>query len=356
MEQKVIIAEFGSWHDECLYSICLLLKRQGYHVTLAANERLRKRVDDTLALVTDERRYYAFGNGCKGMAAVWQFYRFVLHSGICRLHLNTAQGSIVWKFFLLPLPRRITVTGTLHNVKKLQGSLGQRFITRRVDHYILLSDLLLPTYRAVTHKPALVLYPIFYPEYRSLPVSKPPHEVWITIPGAASLARRDYSILPPPAGQHYVPHIKFIILGNIQKEDGASIRQELMVHGMEANVIFFEEFIPNELFYSYIALSDYILPLVHPHNPHYRKYITDKISGSYSLAMAYRKPMLCPVDMHPLEDFVDTAFFYPIDGFSEFINALPASPDISQLYRLSKWSIEAQQERIASIYPVVPGK
>ena len=308
--KKIIITEFGSWHDECLYSLCMLLKQNSYYIILIANESLRKKNGQNLASVTDEIIYYPFGSTLKGFIALWKFYLYLLRSNIVNLHINTAQGSTAWKFFMLPLPKRIMISGTLHYVKKLETSFGQRFITNRINSYLLLSDLLLPHYKKASLKPAIALYPIFYPDHPKTDLRKPENEIWITVPGAISYTRRDYGILIPPAGQKYPKHIKFILLGNLHKGDGPAIYQNIKSHGLEQNFICFEQFIPDSTFYSYIRQSDYILPLVHPSLPAYEKYVTDKISGSYNLAIAFRRPMLCPAEMARYEDFKDTSFFY----------------------------------------------
>ena len=62
------------------------------------------------------------------------------------------------------------------------------------------------------------------------------------------------------------------------------------------------------------------MPLVHPSKPQFRKYLTEKISGTYNLAFAYKKPMLCPEDMAVYEDFKDTSVFYNLNNFADFIN------------------------------------
>ena len=75
--KKIIITEFGSWHDECLYSLCMLLKQNSYYIILIANESLRKKNGQNLASVTDEIIYYPFGSTLKGFIALWKFYLYL---------------------------------------------------------------------------------------------------------------------------------------------------------------------------------------------------------------------------------------------------------------------------------------
>lgn len=89
------------------------------------------------------------------------------------------------------------------------------------------------------------------------------------------------------------------------------------------------------------------MPLVHPSKPQFRKYLTEKISGTYNLAFAYKKPMLCPEDMAVYEDFKDTSVFYNLNNFADFINNLSVA-DTTNLYKLVKWNEDAQQTNIVT--------
>ena len=77
------------------------------------------------------------------------------------------------------------------------------------------------------------------------------------------------------------------------------------------------------------------MPLVHPSKPQFRKYLTEKISGRYNLAFAYKKPMLCPEDMAVYEDFKDTSVFYNLNNFADFINNLSVA-DTTKFIQIGK--------------------
>lgn len=51
-QKKIVVVEFGSWHDECLYTPCLMFTKLGYQVILAANSKLKGRVGSQLAELT----------------------------------------------------------------------------------------------------------------------------------------------------------------------------------------------------------------------------------------------------------------------------------------------------------------
>lgn len=347
MMYKVLITEFSAWHDECLYSTCLLMKAEGHHITVALNKDLRTRIGTSLNDVTDEIIYYPFKKGIKGALAILRFWNDLLKGSFTHLYLNSAQGSVAWKFFLLPIPQRIKVIGTIHNLKKLTSSFGQKFITHRINGYILLSDLLIKRYQEVCSKPSVAVYPIFYPTFNTFNLPKKPNEVWIVIPGAVSLGRRDYLTLLHH-DTPYAQHIKFIILGNKNKADGNLVYEEVMKAGLQSNFIFFDSFVPEEEFYSYVLQCDYIMPLIHPGRGEYAKYISEKISGTYNLATAYRKIMLCPKEMEMYEDFHDSSLFYDLDDMQSFINSLKPI-DSGAFYQLAKWKQEEQQKRMKQL-------
>ena len=344
---KILIVEFYNWHDECLYTTCKLLKNSNINIALALNEDIRSRTPIFFSDVANEIIYLPFRKGFKGLTAIWKLYRYLIKNGFTHICFNTASGSEALKFFMLPMPKHIKFIGTLHNVAKLSTSSGQRFITKHMDGYILLNDILRERYGQLCKLPATTLYPIIYPESPAGNIQKPKDEIWIAIPGSLALSRRDYLFLVPKTtnGLKYRKEVKFIILGNRLKADGDKVYSEVCKAGVQDNFVFFDGFVPNNIFLSYMQQCDYLMPLVHPKKEEYRKYMTEKISGTYNLAFAYKKPMLCPEEMAVYEDFRDTSIFYTYDNFECFINGLSNNGTFS-LYRLEKWKEEVQQNRL----------
>lgn len=134
-------------------------------------------------------------------------------------------------------------------------------------------------------------------------------------------------------------------MGNISKADGNVVKRWIAERGVEKSFILFEQFVPDDVFYSYIRQSDYILPLINPLNSELKKYLTEKISGSYNLAIAHRIPMLCPDTMQVYADFADTACFYPANHLMEFTYSLPLK-GTKTLFQSDKWSEEYQREKL----------
>lgn len=346
--KNVIIVELNPYHDECLYSQCLMVKRMDSEInlTVIVNQKARERIEDTLKTEVDKLIFLPFGSGWQGFVSIIKLYRLVMRTKNLHLHFNTAQGNVAWKLFLLPFPRRIEITGVIHNIQKLGKSMGQKIISRRIDRYMVLSDILLPYYKVACSKPCVSVYPVFYPKRVISPLTKPVGETWVVIPGAIAYERRDYDALFLEENKNYPPGLKFILLGNINCADGASVLENIHRHHMEKSFVIFEEYVPNELFYAYVEACDYIMPLIHPDIPRYAKYLENKISGTYNLAIAYRKVMLCPKEMQEQEDFLDTALFYDKKRIRSFFNNLNADRQEKKLFALEKWTLEYQTRQM----------
>ena len=340
MGKKVLLVEFNNWHDECLFTACSFLKAQGCEYSLVLNSRLKGRVGKEI--YGDAPVLFLSFDGLRNLISSFNKIRGMLkREGYTHLYLNTAQGSVAWKFFLSPIPRRIKVVGVIHNIAKLKGSFGQHLITRRIDRYLLLSDMLLEAYKESCKKPVTVFYPIDYPSYGSVEIAKPSGELWIAVPGEMSYMRRDYDAIINSASA-YGKNVKFIFLCNSHKADGDSIVSRIREYDLAGNVILFDSFVDNTTFYSYIRECDYIMPLVHPSKEKYAKYVIEKISGTYNIAFAYKKIMLCPSEMAAYSDFSDTSLFYDERDLCGFVNSLSAVADTSTFYRLEKWERKAR--------------
>lgn len=344
-KETVVITELNPYHDECIYSQCLMLKMMGAKAVVVGNSRAEDRIRKSIDGFADELIFLPFGSGWKGLVAIIKFYRMVRRRGYVHLHFNTAQGNVAWRLFLFPFPKRLCVTGTIHNVPKLKNSLGQKIITRQINRYMLLSDLLLPTYNNICRKPVTVVYSIFYPEHDKVKIEKGKGDIWIVIPGAVSYGRRDFDSLLG-GNVKYPSNIKFILLGNINRADGLTVLRKIRESGKERSFVIFNEYVPDNQFYAYVNACDYMMPLIHPDKEEYAKYIRDKISGTYNLAIAYRKPMLCPNEMQVYEDFADTAIFYDRKNLQTFFNYISTSKIDCKLFTLDKWTLEYQTKQM----------
>ncbi len=332
---KIALVELGSSHDECLYAQVKILKSiPQVHLTLIAHEDLQSRAQFYGDI--DQTAFFAPKKGFKRWRRLFTLWRYCRRQDFDIIIFNTAQGKAVSRLVRFPFGRT-QFMGILHNTRKLRGSFSQRFITKKLKHYFVLSEYL------KKHVPqrvaASVFYPILFPHYPSMPVTKQKDEVWICVPGQVEFKRRDYqSLLRSIEKEGIQPHIKFILLGRSAHAEGngASIRGWIRDHGMENHFQMWDDFIPVDTFYNYLEQSDYILPLIHEGSISADLY-KYQISGAFNLALGYQKPILADqsiVDLlseyHPIS--------YQTHKMMETLNDLQAAPPAP--YSEVKWTFE----------------
>lgn len=317
--KKAILIELNPWHGECLFQQLLYLTGAHYEVTLICNERLRSQITSSIKLQGITSHFYDF----KKLSQVWRCYRFICNSKINTVIFNTAQGSRTLRFLLFPFPSRIHFFGTIHNIKKLTHSLGQKIISLKVHHYYLLADYL-SLYFPKSSK--LKCQPVNFCTHPDFPIVQVPQkdgDIYVTVAGNIEYKRRDYDSLIQFVKTEKEPsHIKFIILGDIDKKDGPDFLQTLNCEGITDRFIFFHGFVKDELFHSYLLKSDYLLPLIHPNIRDAQSYTCDKISGTFVIAACYGIKMLCQNMFQNIERFNYPLLFYKnIDDIPQIILA-----------------------------------
>ncbi|NMA72737.1 MAG: hypothetical protein GX963_00945 [Bacteroidales bacterium] len=300
--KKVVLIELFDYHSECLYSQVAFLKEANVDLTLIVNHKLEKIVR-MLDLDVDIRTY-----DFKKIRSLLQLRRFILNNNFEVVILNTMQGSNILKFCLLPFPKHIKFVGILHDTSKLETSWGQRMIARRFNHFYTLSKYI----EVVDNKKFITTYfnPCYFKKYKTVSLDKG-GDLWITVPGSISYKRRSYDVLLEIAKHKDLKeNVKFILLGDITKEDGSDFLSKIEKEGIKERFIVFDRFIPDELFHSYLKASDYLLPLIHPETPAAKQYIKNKISGIFPLSQAYGKIILYHQIFEAIKDFDYPALFY----------------------------------------------
>lgn len=304
--KKIVLIEFSTSHTECLYSQILFLQEAGYHITLICEKKVEQIVLDFMEDITC--LFFDFSK----FISLFRVRSFLLQQNLDSIILNTAQGSIPLKFFLLYFPKRFRFYGIIHNVHKLETSLGQKIISRKVRSYFVLSKY---QYLHIMGSKKLsfnYFNPSFFPAYKNhekILVEKG-DEMWVVIPGTLEYKRRDYNFLIDFLKNFPMENLKFILLGNGSKGDGEVIINKVKEHKMERFFIFFDDFVPNNLFQFYLQKADYLLPLIHPETEGSENYTKYKISGIFPLSFAYDIPLLCHIIFKGIEGFEYPAFFY----------------------------------------------
>ncbi len=347
---KAALLEIYDSHDVNLYSQLMFLKAGGYDTTLICSENIAKEVADYNA---GQENVFVACTGKKGfalLAELWKIRNEIVRRGITKVIFNTAHSTPVRNLCLLPFPKRIRFYGTLHGVNKLQNSFGQAIISRRLGKYFLLSDYMLQKALKTPHGRLKfsVYYPIFHPAFPPAAVAlKPADAIWIGIPGTVEYKRRDYaSLVPRFAAVKVKPNVKFIILGNGNHAygNGKELRQLVNDYGVNDYFLFYDGFVPNDVFHAYLQQCNILMPLIHPVNADMEKYLENQISGTFNIAFAYRKPLLMHEFYERYEDFRENGIFYNLDNLEEVLATIASSlkKEEGQRYHNPKWQFAYQ--------------
>lgn len=348
--KKAALVEIYDSHDVNLYAQLAFLKAGGYETTLICSQNLANEVKD---YDTGQENVFVACTGKKGLAllsALWAVRNEIVNRGISIVIFNTAHSTPIRNLCLMPFPKRTRFFGTLHGVNKLQGSISQKIISRRLGKYFLLSDYMLQKALSMPHGKLQfsVFYPIFHPAFPLTAVAeKPDGELWIGIPGAVEYKRRDYDALVRNfAKLEKKPRVRFLILGNGSHPhgNGASLKELIASYGLQEYFLFYDGFVPNDIFHAYLQQCDALMPLIHPINADMEKYLENQISGTFNIAFAYRKPLLMHEYYNRYEDFRENGVFYNLDNMSAVIagiKELLAAASTGR-YQNIKWTFDYQ--------------
>ncbi len=339
---KVALVEIGGSHDECLYSQIRIIKsHSNIHLTLVCNEVLEgntKHFD-----LIDEKVFVSVRSGFKQWLDLFRIWQTLRAKNFEKIIFNTAQGRAVSRLFRFPFKNGIEFYGILHDTSKVSSSHSQRFISKRMDHYFVLSHYLLRTIK--NDSSYSVFFPVYFPDYQDQKVSKEEGEIWICVPGQVELKRRDYTALFDSIQEFGVAkNIKFLLLGRCEHShgDGSFVKKRIAELSVSDNFFTWDEFVPVSIFYSLIKNSDYIMPLIHEDHISGNLY-KNQISGAYNLAVAYSKPILAELDVSEKMLSEYNPITYEKRGMMKTINQLGV-PDVTNLYSDNKWSFDFQRK------------
>ena len=345
------LIEFSVSHLECLHSQILFLKSAGAEIHLVLPDRLRAYAGNL-----DKSVFVYFLSEGDGCAVHWlmllQLRRYLVKHNVKTVVFNTGEGNAVRNFSVIA-PRWINYAGILHHAEKLRNSFTQFVIGRTVKKYFVMSDYLLEYIPRRTRQKVRSFSPIFLPDEGRVDVPKPKEEFWVCIPGVVEYRRRDYAGLVRALKTTPVdPAVRFIILGTGTGREGDELAFRRMVADahMEEHFVFFEEFIPQNVFVGYLRQSDLILPLLHPGIAIYDSYRYHGISGTFNLAFGLGVPMLMDTSWECLEDFQRTSLFYQPEAVVSSINSLvhdrtPIAAKRMAIQSYEKFSFQYQRDR-----------
>ena len=341
---KTAIVEISESHEECIYSQLRFLKDARHHVTLILHPKLEKQISDYMH-VADQIIYFDFENGTVEKNILLQWHLFSELKKYDIVLFNTAHSySVIRNVSVLLRPFKIKCIGILHDVKKLQNSRTQQIISKKIKHYFVLNDALLPPEENTSTIELQSFYPIFFPKYDRVPVYKQNH-IWVGIPGRIDYKRRNYDFLVNALSRiDGLRKVKFLILGKVDRNtpDGARLLKKIETSGQLKYFKFFHSFIDNQDFHAYLGACDFIMPLLRPN----KDYLNTKISGAFNLAFAHEKPMLCSTFFRDIPDLKANSLFYDEASFNQIITDIDAgkgNPPTS--YSDPKWTYDYQRKR-----------
>jgi hypothetical protein len=311
---RVLLLEWGVSHSEFLHAQIRFLNAQGVEVHLWIHQGTKfvPQPDYTIAKTT-----YLDGNSAWARLKVsLQIRRYLTKERIGFLLINTAHGLFARDLSLLLLGHPVIVTGICHFAQKLGQGMTQRLISVKVKKYFVLHPYMQRWAQVRDDIRLTTFYYIFFvpKEKMGLPVlPKVGEELRIVVPGALEHRRRDYFSLVELAKAGKVPaNVKFVLLGNYQHtEHGRAVAHAIKEGGVEKFFVLFDHYVSDEVFFEEIAKSAAVLPLLHPHLEYWTEFTKYSISGSYNLAFAFHKPILCvrePFEQY--EIFEDVGLFY----------------------------------------------
>lgn len=317
--RRIALIELGDSHEETLHSQVRFLQRGGFRVHLLVAAELEPRLPETGADVLEVLPpCREWGSRLR---ALIELRRYLGRHGLDRAVLNTAEGARA-RDFCLTVGSGVEVFGVVHDGRKLLGgSTTQGWISRRIRSYLVLADYVERNLRAGGYRGRLHgFHPVFYPHRNEGAVVSAPGTLTVCIPGNLAFRRRDYAGLREAlAATSLDETVRLVFLGNSDAGDGPAIRSLFEEWDGHERCRFLRGFVDPAVFYAELAAADLVLPLIDPSTPLFRNYLTYQISGTFPLAVGFRKPMLMHEAFRALEEFRDYEVFHA-DG--ELVPAL----------------------------------
>ncbi len=304
---NVLIIELGGSHIECIYTFvhALNLKKASTH--LCCNRKLLPLFPekDRLEGILEMPDQFDFLSQIKSF---WAIRKYIRKNKITHVVINTCELKIIRNLFFF-LPSRLNCTGQVHHAKKLEKSVTiTKILSRKMKKYFVLGDHLLHKTNAYASFKLASIYPIYFPISSSNVLQKKSGDCWITIPGGASVERRDYlPLIESIRNGNLAEGMVFVFLGRYYLDNHVNPEWK-KEDWWKKHIIHFEQDVPYDLFHEYMSKSDLILPLIKMEGD--SMYGDGRISGSFNLALGYQKPMLLPETYHRNEDLRPFSKYY----------------------------------------------
>lgn len=306
----VVLIEVGGSHDECLLTQIRALKDAGKNGVVVLDRVLMERNQHLLAegIVLHGVEV----NGRKKGKVARELARFIRLQQPEQVVFNTAQGTIVRNLCLWMSLSRIPFVGIVHTTRKFDGSFTQRIIHLKIKRYLFLSEFLLHKTQLPKGITADYFYPIDFPKGKVSAVDQRANRIVIT--GGVESRRKDLEGFLAIAQQ--LSEFTFVFLGKSDptKDEVKELKAKMESLGLQSRVQFFDDFVPDEVFFGELERAKYILPLVHPNTPSADQYFKNQISGGMTLSFAFKIPLLLHSAYAEIVEMKSAAFYYQLDS------------------------------------------
>ncbi len=352
---SVVLIEIGGSHDECLLTQMHAIKSLGHEIVLICTNNIKARNPIFTNYVDEFYTVDLSHNKEKGVNEIKKIWRFLKKSGARTVIFNTAQGNHVRKLCLYALFNKIEFIGIIHTTLKFKGSFTQKIINLKIKKYLLLSEYLLASVVPPKNITIDYFYPIRFPSY-NVKIKK--KKSVITIIGIVENRRSDLSGFLKMLLTVKDLDISFIFLGKIEGNDVEviALKNQLKHHKLMDRVVFFDDFIPQEIFDAHLKNTDLILPLIHPETPSSDQYFKNQISGAMSVSFGYKIPLLIHEAYKNIAEINDASFYYNEKKFSDvLVKSLNESKNKStKMHSNARYDVDRQEFRYAKfIFPTM---
>lgn len=308
---KILIVELSTSHTEIIEPTVKALNP--WSVDLAIHENSISKVKN----LQNQIKIFKLSN----RSEVPQAATIIKNNNYDVVIFNSAQGKNARSLVFKTLFVKSKFVGFHHNPEKLISSFTQSLIKLKIKKYILLAqfnkDYLVRN--GVNAKILHVFYPVM--DQSQADVVSAQRQRVIAIPGVLEQGRRDYfgliqAVLKNPDA---FKNVKFELLGNSLTHDGPEIKKQVMLAGLTDRFQLYEGYVEQTTLDQCLQHCDYVMSLMHPGTKYFEKYLHTKISGAYSLAFSFRKPLLLHDLFSTIPDFNENCLFYNLDNLDQQI-------------------------------------
>lgn len=340
---KVALIEIAGSHEECLLTQILALKKVNAHITWITSSSMYARNAHLHPYFEEYLLIDVTGKAIADLKKMRAITRFLNNQKISKVVFNTAQGGHVRNLALM-LPKTIKAYGIIHTLRKFNGSFTQNIISRCIKKYAVLSDDLLARTQIPKGIQVTSFYPVDFPHFEQK-LEKLPGDIYIALTGGVETRRKDLSSLLDLI-QKTEENVIFIFLGktDLSRSDASEFLHLVQANQLEKRIVWFNDFVSQEIFDAYLVQTDFLLPLIHPNTPSAEQYIVNQISGAFLLAYSYGIPLLMHQAYSKEKDLNLSAFFYTLDSFqTDFLTALKERKNLQDRIRsTAKWQADVQ--------------